>query len=79
MDRIQGGPADDVIEAGRGDAQIDGAGGVNLVSLHGSHDQYPDIGNLIDSMAAFAPPSSAGFFSRGDQALAWQPTLAVSA
>ncbi|MCU1732404.1 MULTISPECIES: proprotein convertase P-domain-containing protein [unclassified Pseudomonas] len=39
----------------------------------------PDIGNLIDSMAAFAPPSSAGFFPRGDQALAWQPTLAVSA
>ncbi|WP_256680146.1 S8 family serine peptidase [Pseudomonas sp. Marseille-P9899] len=39
----------------------------------------PDIGSLIDSMAAFALPSSAGFFPRGDQALAWQPTLAVSA
>lgn len=39
----------------------------------------PDIGNLIDSMAAFAPMSSAGFVPRGDQTLAWQTTLAVSA
>lgn len=39
-DRIVGGPADDVIEAGRGNATIDGAGGVNLVTLHGNHDEY---------------------------------------
>lgn len=39
-DLITGGAADDVIEAGRGNATIDGAGGVNLVSLHGNHDEY---------------------------------------
>ncbi|MBK5000958.1 S8 family serine peptidase [Pseudomonas sp. S31] len=39
-DRIIGGAADDVIEAGRGNAVIDGAGGVNVVSLHGNHDEY---------------------------------------
>lgn len=37
----------------------------------------PDIGSLIDSMAAFAPPAQVGFFPRGDQVLAWQPALAV--
>ncbi|UTL93819.1 S8 family serine peptidase [Pseudomonas fluorescens] len=39
-DLITGGAADDVIEAGRGNATIDGAGGVNLVTLHGNHDEY---------------------------------------
>ncbi len=39
-DHIMGGAADDVIEAGRGNAIIDGAGGVNLVTLHGNHDEY---------------------------------------
>lgn len=39
-DQIMGGAADDVIEAGRGNAIIDGAGGVNLVTLHGNHDEY---------------------------------------
>jgi subtilisin-like proprotein convertase family protein len=39
-DQITGGAADDVIEAGRGNATIDGAGGVNLVTLHGNHDEY---------------------------------------
>ncbi|WP_430738563.1 S8 family serine peptidase [Pseudomonas putida] len=39
-DQITGGAADDVIEAGRGNATIDGAGGINLVTLHGNHDEY---------------------------------------
>jgi subtilisin-like proprotein convertase family protein/Ca2+-binding RTX toxin-like protein len=38
--RITGRDADDVIEAGKGNAVIDGGGGVNLVTLHGDHGEY---------------------------------------
>nr|WP_231365638.1 Ig-like domain-containing protein [Xenorhabdus nematophila] len=39
-DKIFGGFGDDVIEVGHGNATIDGDGGVNIVSLHGNHDDY---------------------------------------
>lgn len=39
-DRIFGGASDDVIEVGHGNATIDGDGGVNLVTLHGTHGEY---------------------------------------
>lgn len=38
--RITGRDADDVIEAGKGNATVDGGGGVNLVTLHGNHGDY---------------------------------------
>lgn len=39
-DRIFGGLGDDVIEVGHGNAVIDGDGGVNVVTLHGTHGDY---------------------------------------
>ncbi|HTJ94970.1 MAG TPA: S8 family serine peptidase, partial [Pararobbsia sp.] len=39
-DRIFGSERDDVIEAGHGDAIIDGKGGTNVVTLHGNHGDY---------------------------------------
>ncbi|WP_296267180.1 S8 family serine peptidase [Pseudomonas sp. UBA6562] len=39
-DQIYGGASDDVIEVGHGNASIDGDGGINLVTLHGTHGEY---------------------------------------
>lgn len=39
-DRIFGAAGNDVIEVGKGNAVIDGDGGVNLVTLHGTHGEY---------------------------------------
>jgi subtilisin-like proprotein convertase family protein/Ca2+-binding RTX toxin-like protein len=40
QDHIFGGPADDIIEVGHGNAQIDGGGGVNMVTVHGDYADY---------------------------------------
>jgi subtilisin-like proprotein convertase family protein/Ca2+-binding RTX toxin-like protein len=39
-DKIYGGVGNDVIEVGHGNATIDGDGGINLVTLHGTHGDY---------------------------------------
>ncbi|MCB5307989.1 S8 family serine peptidase [Yersinia massiliensis] len=39
-DRIYGNKSDDVIVAGQGDAVIDGGDGINIVSVHGSYEDY---------------------------------------
>ena len=39
-DKIFGGAGNDIIEVGHGNATIDGDGGINLVTLHGTHGDY---------------------------------------
>jgi subtilisin-like proprotein convertase family protein len=39
-DKIYGGAGNDIIEVGHGNATIDGDGGINLVTLHGTHGDY---------------------------------------